>query len=48
MFLCCSETGQKDGTFMLVHLLIVSFKIRTNGDVMSRKREIGRHAVKMR
>ena len=40
MFLCCSETGQKDGIFMLVYLLIVSFKDRTDGDVISRKREM--------
>lgn len=40
MFLCCSETGQYDGIVFWVLLLIVSFKNRTNGDVMSRKREM--------
>lgn len=40
MFLCCSETGQYDGIVLWVLLLIVSFKNRTNGDVISRKREM--------
>lgn len=40
MFLGCSETGQKDGIFMLGHILKVSFKHGTNGDVISRRREM--------
>ena len=40
MFLCRSETGQKDGIFMLVRILKVSFKNGTNGDAISRKREM--------
>lgn len=40
MFLCCFETGQKDGIFMLGRILKVSFKNGTNGDVISRKREV--------